>query len=68
MGPNKGNILPKQSKKCRCMYSNNILRLGKIRYKIVLSHIQIDVKVNNDPDNPERKKESKVGEYGCNAN
>lgn len=50
MIPNESNIFPKAKEKCLCVNSNSIFRLGKIRYKIIVSHIGIDVKVNNDPE------------------
>lgn len=54
VGPNDSNIFPKAKEKSKCINSVSILRLGKVRYKIIVSYIWIILKVNNGPENSER--------------
>lgn len=39
VGPNESKFFPKAKGKCKCINSVSILRLGKIRYKIIVSYI-----------------------------
>lgn len=47
-------FFPKANGKWKCINSVSILRLGKVRYKIIVSYVWIIVKVNNGPENSER--------------
>lgn len=39
MGPNESNVFPKAKEKGGCVNSFRILKLGKIRYTIIVSHV-----------------------------